>query len=164
MTADLSPTPKSVLTVCLGNICRSPSAQAVLQQKASTKGLNIAFDSAGTANYHTGNPPDKRAIQIGQTLGYKLQDLRARQVALDDFYRFDLIFAMDEQNFYDLQKLYHQAKQQDPTAPLAKVALFDSFNGQAVADPYYGDLSDFEQMFAHLERTADRHIALWTQP
>ncbi len=155
--------PKSVLLVCLGNICRSPSAEAVLRQKASAQGLDVVFDSAGTANYHTGSPPDKRAIQVGQKLGYELSHLRARQVALDDFYRFDVIFAMDKNNLQDLQKLQKTAATQQPTAPLATLSLFDNFDDKAVADPYYGKLSDFEQMYHHLQSVADRLIYAWTK-
>lgn len=155
--------PKSVLLVCLGNICRSPSAEAVLRQKASAQGLKVVFDSAGTANYHTGSPPDKRAIQVGQKLGYDLSHLRVRQIALDDFYRFDVIFAMDKNNLQDLQKLQKTAANQQPTAPLATLSLFDNFDDKAVADPYYGELSDFEQMYHHLQSVADRLIYAWTK-
>lgn len=152
--------PKSALFVCLGNICRSPSAEAVMQHLAEKSGLNVLFDSAGTANYHTGEPPDSRAIKVGQRLGFELQNLRARQVAVDDFYAFDVIFAMDKSNFANLQKLQDEAKQSANGRALAQLQLFDP-SGQAVADPYYGDESDFVAMFAHLQAVAQQHIDAW---
>lgn len=146
-------TPNSVLFVCLGNICRSPSAESVMRKLAENQGLNIAFDSAGTANYHTNEAPDPRAIKVGKSLGYDLSTLRARQVVKDDFYRFDVIFAMDENNLANLQKL-------QPTDGTARLALFDP-TGQAVADPYYGDDTDFEAMFAHIQSVAKQHLTDW---
>lgn len=145
--------PKSVLFVCLGNICRSPSAESVMRKLSQNQGLNIAFDSAGTANYHTNEKPDVRAIKVGQSLGYDLTSLRARQVRADDFYQFDLILAMDESNLANLQKL-------QPTDGTARLELFDP-TGQAVADPYYGDLTDFEQMFIHIEQVVNARLDAW---
>lgn len=146
-------TPKSVLFVCLGNICRSPSAESVMRKLSQNQGLNISFDSAGTANYHTDESPDPRAIKVGKTLGYELSTLRARQVRLQDFYKFDIIFAMDESNLANLHKLR-------PSDATAQVELFDP-TGKAVADPYYGDERDFEQMFAHITAVADNWLTHW---
>lgn len=143
--------PVAVLFVCLGNICRSPSAQAVMHTKAKQAGLEIHFDSAGTANYHIGSTPDKRAIQIGQKLGYDLSKLQARQVNVQDFYEFDVIFAMDNQNLSDLQRLA-------PSDGTAHITLFDH---TPVADPYYGTLSDFDEMFIHIEHASNRWLHLW---
>lgn len=145
--------PKSVLLVCLGNICRSPSAESVMRKLSQNQGLNISFDSAGTANYHTNETPDPRAIKVGKSLGYDLSTLRARQVVKDDFYRFDLILAMDESNLANLQKL-------QPSDGTARLELFDP-TGQAVADPYYGDLTDFEQMFIHIEQVVNTRLDAW---
>lgn len=144
-------TPKSALFVCLGNICRSPSVEAVMTKLAQNQGLNIRFDSAGTANYHIGKAPDDRAIQVGRSLGFDLSPLRARQVSKQDFYEFEVIFAMDADNLANLQKIA-------PPDATAKVMMFDD---TPVADPYYGDITDFEQMFAHIEDTAHRHLATW---
>lgn len=144
-------TPKSALFVCLGNICRSPSAEAVMTKLAQNQGLNIRFDSAGTANYHIGKAPDDRAIQVGRSLSFDLSPLRARQVSKQDFYEFEVIFAMDADNLANLQKIA-------PPNATAKVMMFDD---TPVADPYYGDITDFEQMFAHIEDTARRHLATW---
>lgn len=155
--------PTSVLFVCLGNICRSPAAEAVMRKKAQALGLSIQFDSAGTADYHIGAPPDKRAIQVGQARGYDLSNLRARQVTLRDFYEFELIFAMDSANLAHLQRLHTQAlatRQANPalSAVITAPALFDHL---PVADPYYGDISDFDAMYAHLEQVCDAHLAHW---
>lgn len=117
--------PKSVLFVCLGNICRSPSAEAVMKKIIKNQSFSIHLDSAGTANYHTGSPPDERAIFVGKSLGYDLTALQARQVNQQDFYEFDVIFAMDENNFKDLQKI-------KPTDATAQVMMFDK---TAIADP-----------------------------
>lgn len=145
--------PKSILFVCLGNICRSPSAEAVMRAKGEQAGFALSFDSAGTANYHTGEAPDSRAIKVGKSKGYDLSALQARQVTTNDFYEFDLIFAMDKHNLANLQKLM-------PQDALAKLQLFDP-QGREVADPYYGDERDFEQMFTHIEKVADHWLTTW---
>ncbi|OOR83461.1 low molecular weight protein-tyrosine-phosphatase [Moraxella canis] len=153
-------TPRSILFVCLGNICRSPSAEAVMRTKLTQLVPDIHLDSAGTAGYHIGNPPDPRAIVIGQSLGFELDKLRARQVSWEDFYEFELIFAMDETNLSDLQTLQKTAIMHADGRAVAQLDLFDP-TGQSVADPYYGDEQDFKQMYAHLQRIADQHIAKW---
>lgn len=145
--------PKSVLFVCLGNICRSPSAEAVMTKICQNQAPNIRFDSAGTANYHVGKQPDDRAIQVGQSLGFDLSPLRARQVTIQDFYEFDVIFAMDLDNLANLQKIA-------PPDATATVMMFDN---APIADPYYGDISDFKQMFTHIEDTAHRWLTTWNK-
>ena len=95
--------PPALLFVCLGNICRSPSAQAVMSAIADRKGFGLELDSAGTAAYHIDQAPDKRAISVGRRLGYDLSALKARQVSTQDLHDFDIIFAMDAQNLADLQ-------------------------------------------------------------
>lgn len=147
----LSYPPKSILFVCLGNICRSPSAQSVMQKQCEEVGLNVVLDSAGVAGYHVGEAPDGRAIEVGRSLGYELSNLRARQVSISDFYEFEMIFAMDNDNLKALQKIM-------PTDAIAYVRLFDD---KAVADPYYGDKQDFEQMFAHIIRAGNGWISRW---
>lgn len=153
-------TPRSILFVCLGNICRSPSAEAVMRAKLTKFLPDVYLDSAGTAGYHIGNPPDPHAITIGESLGFELSQLRARQVSLEDFYEFELIFAMDETNLSDLQTLQRTAIMHADGRAVAQLDLFD-LNGQSVADPYYGDEQDFKQMYDHLQRIADQHIAKW---
>lgn len=147
-------TPKSILFVCLGNICRSPSAQAVMEKLAKNQGLSIHFDSAGTGNHHVGEKPDPRAIDVGGTLDFDLTSLRARQLSTQDFYKFDIIFAMDNNNLANIKKVM-------PTNATAQVMLFDKFTKQEVADPYYGDVSDFRAMFGHIERVSRAWLDLW---
>lgn len=124
-----------VLFVCLGNICRSPTAEAVLKAKAP----GIFVDSAGTSDWHIGDPPYGPAVEAGRARGYDLSPLRARQVSEDDFRRFDLILAMDEKNLADLLPMA-------PKDATAKVRLFLDYAPQAgvttVPDPYY--TRDFE--------------------
>lgn len=146
--------PNSILFVCLGNICRSPSAEAVMRQKISERGLDIHIDSAGTANYHSGEMPDSRAIQIGKSLGYNLTNLTARQLSLDDFDKFDIIFAMDKQNLQDIKRLASQKS----TAFRAKIQAFDSV---CVKDPYYGDEQDFDAMYWHIQKVCDKWLDDW---
>src|SRR4051812_11841210 len=96
-----------VLMVCLGNICRSPTAEAVLRKQLVDAGLDalVEVDSAGTADYHVDSPPDRRAIAHGERRGLAMRGLRGRQVGRADFERFDFIFAMDEHNLRDLERL-----------------------------------------------------------
>lgn len=143
--------PKSVLFVCLGNICRSPSAEAVMTHLAQMHHLVMRFDSAGTANYHIGKSPDARAIQVGKNLGYDLSPLKARQVHQQDFYEFDVIFAMDDSNLTNLHRIM-------PTDATAKVLMFDT---APVADPYYGDVSDFYAMFEHIQQVSHTWLNQW---
>ena len=148
MNADETMQPVSVLMVCLGNICRSPLAEAALRQAAEREGLALHVDSAGTGGWHVGNPPDHRAQEVAQRLGdIDISDLRARQVSAQDFYSFDHILAMDSNNLADLQAL----RPSDATANLA--LLLDHVPGQqgnAVADPYYGDISVFEMTWVQV--------------
>lgn len=95
----------SILFVCLGNICRSPSAEGVVRAKASARGMDLRLDSAGTGDWHVGKPPYPPMIAAAASRGYDLTDLRARQVSRADFDRFDLIVAMDDENLSDLRAL-----------------------------------------------------------
>ena len=92
--------------MCMGNICRSPTAEEVLRVKARQAGLSIEFESAGTENYHVGEPPDPRSIRHARERGYELSPLRARQVRAADFHEFDLILAADEINLRELRRRY----------------------------------------------------------
>ncbi|WP_439437118.1 low molecular weight protein-tyrosine-phosphatase [Salinivibrio costicola] len=147
-------TPKNVpslLVVCLGNICRSPTAEAVLRARAQTRGIMMNIDSAGTAGYHQGNPPDKRSQQAGQARGYSFAGIRARQVRQEDFADFDMILAADESNLADLHA-------QCPTDYQNKLSLFLSWGEQtegAIPDPYYGGDDGFEHVLDLLEQAAD---------
>jgi len=130
--------------VCLGNICRSPTAEAVLRKLVQAQGLQqqIVIDSAGTSDWHRGEAPDPRAIRAAADRGYDLSTLRARQVMADDFIRFDYILAMDEQNLRDLERLC-------PPEPHATVDLLLSYgtsNLREVPDPYDRTLAVFEEV------------------
>lgn len=127
--------------VCLGNICRSPLAEGILKSKLNA---NFEVDSAGTAAYHVGNPPDKRSIAVAQQFGIDISQQRARQFKKDDFNSFDLIFVMDQNNYNDVVELATPAQRR-------KVHLLRENN--EVPDPYYGDSSAFEAVF-HLIDTA----------
>lgn len=152
--------PKSALFVCLGNICRSPSAEAIMRQKCQQAKLNIHLDSAGTAGFHIDESPDYRAIKVGQSLGYDLTALKARQISMDDFYKFDIIFAMDNNNLKDLKILHARAILYADNRQVATLKLFDP-QGRAVADPYYGDEADFVAMFEHLQHIAEHYLKQW---
>ena len=142
-----------ILFVCLGNICRSPTAEGVLRRMAgeSAPGLDLEVDSAGTANYHVGSPPDERSCAHAAARGYALGHLRARQVTAEDFRRFDLILAMDADNLRDLQAMA-------PRDSRARLALFMDFapgaKGRPVPDPYYGGAAGFETVLDLIEAAA----------
>jgi low molecular weight protein-tyrosine phosphatase len=135
----------SVLFVCLGNICRSPTAEGVLRGIAAREfsGLKLVVDSAGTANYHVGEPPDRRTVAAARRRGYDLGGLRARQVLREDFTRFDFVLAMDRANLSELTRLR-------PERAAARLALFLEYAPEAgeleVPDPYYGGVEDFERV------------------
>lgn len=130
----------SILFLCLGNICRSPTAEGIMRVRAREAGVEIVLDSAGTGNWHDGKAPDPRAIAEAATRGTPIDDLRARQITYEDFYRFDHIIAMDRSNMEDARRL------QPDDATAAVSLLFDHVpgrEGEPVADPWYGDESDF---------------------
>jgi len=93
-----------ILMVCLGNICRSPMAEGLMRRKITEAKLDWIVDSAGTANYHVGSSPDHRMIAIGKQFGTPIHDLKGRQFSANDFYDFDLIFAMDQSNEKNISK------------------------------------------------------------
>lgn len=130
-----------VLFVCLGNICRSPLAEAALRGEAERLGLDIEVDSAGTGDWHLGYPPDSRAVAVARKNGIDIAHLRARQVTPDDFYRFDHIVALDAQNLADLRAM-------EPADAKARLSLLldhvEGRAGEAVADPYYGHTDHFD--------------------
>mgnify|MGYP000535886411 CR=1 FL=1 len=145
-----------ILFVCLGNICRSPSAQGVFQAKINKMGLADQFfiDSAGTAAWHIGKSPDSRSVLAAQARGYDLSALQARQVDDTDFERFDYILAMDADNLQNLQESC-------PKGYLNKLALFlpyGEFPETFVPDPYYGGSQGFERVLDLLESASDGFI------
>lgn len=131
----------SVLFICLGNICRSPLAEAALRREAERLGLDIEIDSAGTADWHVGRPPDARAVAVARKYRVDISHLRARQVRREDFRRFDRIVALDLENLHNLERLR-------PANATAEISLLldhvEGREGEAVADPYYGGDDHFE--------------------
>lgn len=134
-----------ILMVCLGNICRSPTAEGVLRHVAAKEAPQLALeiDSAGTADYHIGAPPDARSQRAAFRRGIDISGLRARQIAAEDFARFDLILAMDRENLRELQALR-------PSESRAAVKLFLDYAPDSpvrdVPDPYYRDAAAFEEV------------------
>ncbi|MEO5910118.1 MAG: low molecular weight protein-tyrosine-phosphatase [Pelobium sp.] len=127
-----------ILMVCLGNICRSPLAQGIMQQQVTAKDLDWEVDSAGTAGYHIGKSPDHRSIAVAKKHGIDISSQRARQFKIADFESFDHIYVMDEQNYEDVMMMASTDQEK------AKVRLF--IPERNVIDPYY-DNSLFEPVF-----------------
>ncbi|WP_417622023.1 low molecular weight protein-tyrosine-phosphatase [Parasphingorhabdus sp.] len=142
---------QSVLFVCLGNICRSPLAEAALRAECAAAGLNIIIDSAGTGDWHVGQAPDERALAVAARNGVDIGHLRARQVTIADFRDFDHIIALDNQNLRDLTEIR-------PAKAVAKLSLlFDHVAGRAgedVTDPYYGGDEGFDQTWTEVTAAA----------
>jgi protein-tyrosine phosphatase len=145
----------SVLFVCLGNICRSPTAEAVFKQKAADAGLKLVIDSAGTHGYHIGKAPDKRSQAAGVARGYSFKGLKCRRVDESDFEKFDYILAMDDSNLSNLRGM-------SPSQYQDKIKLFldyASVEDKEVPDPYYGGKRGFELVLDLIEEASDGLIA-----
>lgn len=147
-----------VLFVCMGNICRSPTAEGVFRKLVTDQGLGhiIEIDSAGTHAYHVGHEPDRRAQSAARQRGIDLSSLRARQVALQDFETYDYILPMDNSNYEILTA-------QSPAHAKTKINLFMSFaperNTLEVPDPYYGGQRGFEIVFDMIEAASNGLLA-----
>lgn len=143
-----------ILMVCLGNICRSPLAQGVMEQRLRKAGLfhHVSVDSAGTHGYHVGEPPDPRAVEAAARRGYDISGQRARRIRDGDFQSFDYILAMDQDN---LQQLLARC----PGAEVDRLKLLLDFaagaDGQEVPDPYYGAEGGFERALDLVEAAVD---------
>ena len=141
----------AVLFVCMGNICRSPTAESVFRDQVRRAGLEreIAIESAGIGDWHVGQAPDKRAIAHGRRRGYDLAELRARQVGREDFARFDWILAMDQRNLRDLGAI----RPPDYAGHLGLLLDFAPELGvREVPDPYFGGADGFETVLELTER------------
>lgn len=144
----------SVLFVCMGNICRSPTAEAVFRARVEEAGLvqHILMDSAGTHDYHIGDPPDTRTQHAAQQRGYDMSALRGRQVEAADFSRFDYVLAMDRANLAILQRLC-------PNDAEGHLGLFLEFASRhvqrEVPDPYYGGTDGFERVLDMVEDASE---------
>ena len=160
MPADYNPAMRlrSILFVCMGNICRSPTAEAVFRAAAQRAGIasGLTIDSAGTGEWHVGDPPDWRAIAHAQQRGYDLTALRARQVSRDDFARFDWILAMDRHNLAELKRLR-------PASYAGHLGLFleiaPDLATREVPDPYDGGEDGFETVLDLVETASDARVA-----
>ncbi|MGO4302658.1 low molecular weight protein-tyrosine-phosphatase [Cupriavidus sp. RAF12] len=152
----------AILMCCMGNICRSPTAEGVLRAKLSAAGLSdrVELDSAGTHDYHLGRAPDARTQRHALRRGYDLSALRARLVDRADFDRFDLVLAMDHANLASLRSLR-------PEIGDDKLRLLMSFatqhGAEEVPDPYYGEGDGFERVLDYVEDACDGVIAMLSQ-
>lgn len=141
-----------ILMVCLGNICRSPLAHGILDAKLPSDQFYV--DSAGTANYHVGEPPDRRSISVARLHGIDISNQRGQQFKASFFDTYDLIYVMDEYNYEDVVRLARNNED------IAKVKLIleedDSAKLKHVPDPYYGDMTGFEFVFNVLNQVCDK--------
>jgi len=143
---------RRILFFCMGNICRSPTAEGVMRAKLAAAGLDVEVDSAGTHGYHVGAPPDERSQQHAARRGYDLSPLRARKLVAADFTRFDLVLAMDDDNLANALALCppeqrHRLKLLMDYAPHA--------GNPHVPDPYYGGAAGFDEVLDLVEAACD---------
>ncbi|MEQ8702476.1 MAG: low molecular weight protein-tyrosine-phosphatase [Phaeodactylibacter sp.] len=145
-----------ILMVCLGNICRSPLAQGILEQKAAEKGLNWSVDSAGTGSWHIGESPDPRSVYTAGQHGLDISGQRARQFRRQDLQDFDLILAMDQSNYQEILRMAQSPEEEE------KVRKILDFTSDATAgdvpDPYWDD-DGFEKVYQMLDKACDKIIA-----
>lgn len=141
-----------MLFVCMGNICRSPTAEGVFRHHLQAAGLRerVEIDSAGTGDWHVGKPPDSRTCLAAKRRGYDLSALRARQVVAEDFQRFDLILAMDHDNLVRLRALQPSNARAELDLLLRRYGVA----GDVVPDPYYGGVDGFEQVLDLIEQAS----------
>jgi len=148
--------PPKVLFICLGNICRSPTAEAVFRSRADAAGLDVYIDSAGTSGWHIGEPPDPRSIEAGEARGYSFKGQASRKVIRADFGEFDHVLAMDWNNIEALKKIC-------PESYLSRIGLFLDYVPNAstreVPDPYYGGGDGFTRVLDLIEQASDGLIA-----
>jgi protein-tyrosine phosphatase len=151
--------PVKVLMVCLGNICRSPLAEGILASKVHTS--EIFVDSAGTAGYHIGKAPDERSIHTAALKGIDISRQKCRRFTIEDFDVFDYIFAMDRENLMNLQDLARNEVDLGKVHLLLEMA---GLPGQEVPDPYYGGLSDFQEVFRLIDLATDKLLPILSAP
>ncbi|HUH89143.1 MAG TPA: low molecular weight protein-tyrosine-phosphatase [Lysobacter sp.] len=151
--------PLRLLVVCLGNICRSPMAEGALRARIEAAGLGrrVEIDSAGTGDWHVGNPPDPRSIRTAKGHGVDIANLRGRQVSRTDFDRFDWLLCADRNNLHDVRALAPDAAARDKVALLLDWAGVET--GGEIPDPYTGGAGHFEQVWEMLDRAADGVLA-----
>ncbi len=142
---------KKILVVCMGNICRSPTGEAVLRAKAQELGVSVKIDSAGTIGFHAGKAPDPRAKSAGEERGYSFKGIRARKVKAKDFENFDMVLAADRANLADLLDIC-------PAEHSDKISLFLSHTDsdyEEIPDPYYGGAGGFELVLDLIEDASE---------
>lgn len=146
------PKKPAVLFVCLGNICRSPLAEAAFRQEAARIGLKVDIDSAGTGHWHVGERPDRRAQAVARRYGVDISTYRARQITTADFERFTHIIAVDNENLTALEAIR-------PASASAELSLLmdhvDGRKGEEIGDPYYGGAEGFENTWADVTTAAE---------
>jgi low molecular weight phosphotyrosine protein phosphatase len=153
--------PVSVIFVCLGNICRSPLAEAVFRARTAALPQMGAVDSAATAGYHPGESPDERTLAVLEEHGITGYGHAARTIRPDDFVAFDYVLAMDRQNLRDLLRVRDRVAAAAGGRPVAKTMLFGDFGGtkgEQVADPYYGGRGGFERAYEQMVRFTDGFV------
>lgn len=138
---------KKILMVCLGNICRSPLAHGILQSKVND--VNVFVDSAGTAAYHVGEKPDKRSIEVAKKHGIEITNQRARKFTVQDFEDFDIIYAMDQQNYSDILALARNSSDKKKVKLILN-EITPNLNTE-VPDPYYGGKQGFKNVYKMLD-------------
>jgi len=142
-----------ILMVCLGNICRSPIAEGVMRQKIEEYGIDAEVNSCGTASYHIGEAPDYRGIQTLNNYDIDISQHQGQQFTVSDFDTYDLIFAMDTSNYSNLAAKARNQKDMEKI----KLLMDETYPGKQkiVPDPYYGNISDFQNVFQLLEKVCD---------
>ena len=143
--------------VCLGNICRSPLAQGILEKKSKESNINIYVDSAGTGGWHVGSSPDLRSINIAKKYNIDISDQKARKFSTYDFQEFDKIFVMDKSNYRDLIRLCSNEKECNKIQLILK--NINPENNISVPDPYYGEEDGFEEIYRLLEKACSEIIS-----
>ena len=142
--------------VCLGNICRSTLAQGILENKIAQKGLDWTVDLAGTSNYHIGEPPHPRSIEIAKENGFDISHQKGRQVNSSDFEHFDILFAMDASNFNDLRRL----AQNEGELKKIRLILNESTpeENRQVPDPFYGGMQGYYDVYDMLDEACEAFV------
>ena len=146
-----------VLMVCLGNICRSPLAQGILEKKSKESNVNIYVDSAGSNGWHVGSSPDLRSIKVAQKYDIDISHQKARKFSTYDFKEFDKIYVMDTSNYRDIIRLCSNEKECNKVQLILKI--IDPENNPSVPDPYYGEEDGFEKIYRLLENACSKIIS-----
>ena len=149
---------KKILMVCLGNICRSPLAQGIMEAKLRKYQIAASVDSAGTLSYHAGHPPDERAVDIAKRYQVNIASQVARKIAKSDYDQYDFIFTMDK-------SVYHSVFAAAPEKHNQKVHLFLEYAGYnpgtEVPDPYYSDMEAFDKVFKLVDDACEKIVRKW---